>query len=93
MIVTHEVCRFARNTVDTLNFTRELKNIGVEVYFVEDNIWTMDGDGELQIAKNINQIAKRINATDNIFLEDIREMKKKVEEVWQLLKSTLSALL
>lgn len=45
------------------------------------------------IAKNINQIAKRINATDNIFLDDIREMKKKVEEVWQLLKSTLSALL
>ena len=45
------------------------------------------------ISKNINQIAKRINATDNIFLEDIREMKKKVEEVWQLLKSTLSALL
>ena len=25
--------------------TRELKNNGVEVYFVEDNIWTMDGDG------------------------------------------------
>ena len=45
------------------------------------------------IAKNINQIAKRINATDNIFPDDIREMKKKVEEVWQLLKSTLSALL
>lgn len=42
------------------------------------------------IAKNINQIAKRINATDNIFPDDIREMKKKVEEVWQLLKSTLS---
>ena len=30
LIVTREVCRFARNTVDTLNFTRELKNIGVE---------------------------------------------------------------
>ena len=30
------------------------------------------------IAKNINQIAKRINATDNIFSDDIREMKKKV---------------
>lgn len=29
--------------------TRELKNYGVEVYFVEDNIWTMDGDGELQL--------------------------------------------
>lgn len=45
------------------------------------------------IAKNINQVAKRINVTDNIFPDDIREMKKKVEEVWQLLKSTLSALL
>lgn len=48
LIVTREVCRFARNTVDTLVVTRELKNIGVEVYFVEDNIWTMDGDGELR---------------------------------------------
>lgn len=50
MIVTREVCRFARNTVDTLNFTRELKNIGVEVFFVDDNIWTMDGDGELRLS-------------------------------------------
>lgn len=50
LIVTREVCRFARNTVDTLVVTRELKNIGVEVYFVEDNIWTMDGDGELRLS-------------------------------------------
>lgn len=49
LIVTREVCRFARNTVDTLVTTRELKNYGVEVYFVEDNIWTMDGDGELRL--------------------------------------------
>ena len=41
LIVTREVCRFARNTVDTLTFTRELKNLGIEVYFVEDNIWTI----------------------------------------------------
>lgn len=49
LIVTREVCRFARNTVDTLVMTRMLKSIGVEVYFVEDNIWTMDGDGELRL--------------------------------------------
>lgn len=49
LIVTREVCRFARNTVDTLVATRELKNINVEVYFVEDNIWTLDGDGELRL--------------------------------------------
>lgn len=50
LIVTREVCRFARNTVDTLIYTRDLKNnYGIEVYFVEDNIWTMDGDGELRL--------------------------------------------
>ena len=49
LIVTREVCRFARNTVDTLVITRQLKEIGVEVYFVEDNIWTMDNDGELRL--------------------------------------------
>ncbi len=49
LIVTREVCRFARNTVDTLVVTRELKEYGVEVYFVSDNIWTMDNDGELRL--------------------------------------------
>ena len=50
LIATREVCRFARNVVDTLVVTRELKNIGVEVFFIEDNIWTMDGDGELRLS-------------------------------------------
>lgn len=50
LIVTREVCRFARNTVDTLMITRELKNYGVEIFFVSDNIWTMDGDGELRLS-------------------------------------------
>lgn len=42
LIVTREVSRFARNTVDTLVTTRELKQYGVEVYFVNDDIWTIE---------------------------------------------------
>lgn len=50
LIVTREVSRFARNTVDTLQQTRALKKLGVEVYFTEDNIWTLnDEDGELRL--------------------------------------------
>ena len=50
LIVTREVSRFARNTVDTLQETRRLKKMGIEVYFTEDNIWTMnDEDGELRL--------------------------------------------
>ncbi len=51
LVITREVSRFARNTVDTLQQTRILKNYGVEVWFTEDNIWTMnDEDGELRLS-------------------------------------------
>jgi hypothetical protein len=49
MILTREVSRFARNTVDTLQYTRMLKEYGVEVYFIKDGIKTFDGDGELRL--------------------------------------------
>lgn len=49
MIITREVSRFARNTVDTLQYTRLLKDLGVEVFFINDNIKTFDGDGELRL--------------------------------------------
>ncbi len=50
LIITREVSRFARNTVDTLQETRKLKRIGIEVWFTEDNIWTLnDEDGELRL--------------------------------------------
>lgn len=77
LIVTREVCRFARNTVDTLVTTRELKNIGIEVYFVEDNIWTMDGDGELRLSlmatlaqEESRKVSERVKAGQQISREN-----------------------
>ena len=49
LILTKEVCRFARNTVDTLSYTRKLKEKGVGVIFTIDNIDTRDSDGELRL--------------------------------------------
>lgn len=49
IILTKEVCRFARNTVDTLEKTRELKKLGIEVKFIIDNISTFDTDGEFRL--------------------------------------------
>ena len=49
LILTKEVCRFARNTVDTLSYTRMLNDIGVGVIFTIDNIDTRDSDGELRL--------------------------------------------
>lgn len=48
-IITKEVSRFARNTVDALQYTRELKRLGVGVYFMADNINTLDADAELRL--------------------------------------------
>lgn len=47
LIVTREVARFARNTVECLEITRQLKNYGVEVFFVQERIWTLDNEGEM----------------------------------------------
>ena len=45
LILTKEVSRFARNTVDTLNYTRMLKEYDVGVFFINDNIDTRQNDG------------------------------------------------
>ena len=42
-----------------------------------------------KIGVNINQICKRINETGRAFAEDISELKSRMEDVWQLLKSKL----
>ena len=49
LILTKEVSRFARNTVDTLQYTRELKALNIGVYFLLDNIYTLDPDAELRL--------------------------------------------
>ena len=44
------------------------------------------------ITSNINQIAVRVNSSGNVYSEDIDEIKGKVEDIWQSLKSIQSAL-
>ena len=50
MIITKEISRFARNTLDSIYYTRDLKKHGVGVIFMNDNINTLDGDAELRLA-------------------------------------------
>ena len=49
MVITKSISRFARNTVTLLETVRELKLLGVDVYFEEQNIHTMSADGELMM--------------------------------------------
>ncbi len=49
LLVTKSVSRFARNTVDSLTTVRKLKEVGCEIWFEEQNIYTLDSKGELLI--------------------------------------------
>ena len=49
LILTKEITRFARNTLDSIRYTRELLSAGVGVFFQNDNINTFDEDSELRL--------------------------------------------
>mgnify|MGYP003301397358 CR=1 FL=1 len=49
LILTKSISRFARNTVTLLETVRELKNMGVDVFFEEQNIHSLSADGELML--------------------------------------------
>jgi len=49
LIVTKEISRFSRNTLDSIKYTRELLSYGVAVLFVNDNINTAMPDSELRL--------------------------------------------
>ena len=49
LIITKEITRFARNTLDSIQYTRELLSSGVAVFFQNDGINTLDEDSELRL--------------------------------------------
>lgn len=68
LILTKEISRFARNTLDSLQYTRQLKSIGVGVIFINDNINTLDADAEL-----------RLTIMSSIAQEEVRKTSDRVK--------------
>ncbi|MBE6666175.1 MAG: recombinase family protein [Ruminococcaceae bacterium] len=50
LLITKEISRFARNILDSVYYTRMLKQLGIGVFFLNDNIFTLDSDAELRLA-------------------------------------------
>ena len=49
LILVKSISRFARNTVDCLNYIRTLKELGIAVYFEKENINTLSAESEMLI--------------------------------------------
>jgi DNA invertase Pin-like site-specific DNA recombinase len=48
-IITKEISRFSRNTLDSIQYTQELLRLGVAVLFQSDNLNTIDSDSEFRL--------------------------------------------
>lgn len=68
LILTKEISRFARNTVDALVYTRQLKDYGVGVFFQSDNLHTFGTDGEL-----------RLSIMSTLAQEELRKLSERVK--------------
>ncbi len=68
LIITKEISRFARNTLDSLQYTRELLTLGVGVFFQNDNINTLDEDAEL-----------RLTIMSSIAQDELRKLSSRVK--------------
>ena len=67
LVVTKSISRFARNTQDCLQYSRELKELGIPIWFEKERINTMDGKGEVlfTILSSLAQEESR-NISENI---------------------------
>ena len=68
LVITKEISRFARNTLDSLQYTRELLRLGVGVFFQNDNINTLDEDAEL-----------RLTIMSSIAQDELRKLSSRVK--------------
>lgn len=68
LVVTKEISRFARNTLDSIQFTRQLLSSGVGVFFQNDNINTLDEDAEL-----------RLSIMSSIAQDELRKLSSRVK--------------
>ena len=78
----------------TDNLGEYLRKMAIDGYIIQvDYSSIKEQTAELQkIGVNINQIAKRINATGNAYGQDIKEIKGALDKIWQLQRYTLSNL-
>ena len=68
LILTKEISRFSRNTLDSIKYTQELLSCGVGVHFLSDNINTFQPDSEL-----------RLTIMSSIAQEEIRKLSERVK--------------
>jgi hypothetical protein len=77
--------------VPTNNMAAYLRKIAIDGYIIQVDYTDIKAmTAEIQkIGVNVNQIAKRVNATGSVYQEDIEEIKEVLAEIWRLQRLSL----
>lgn len=82
LIITKSISRFARNTVTVLKSARELKGLGVGIFFELQNINTLSGEGELMLTiLSAFAQAESEGASENAKLTNLRKFRQGIPAV------------
>ena len=85
-------CRWcSRSGIYTRNMEAYLRKMAIDGYIIQiDHADIKAMTAEIQkIGVNVNQIAKRVNATGSVYQEDIEEIKEVLAEIWRLQRLSL----
>ena len=88
-LIEHKMSLVPTNQIGA--YLRKMAIDGYIIYTDTKDIQAMNK--ELQrIGRNINQIAKRVNSTNSIYMTDIEELKEDLQNIWRLQRTILSTL-
>ena len=95
--VTQEERNLIENKMKQLHTTKigaYLRKMAIDGYIIyRDDTEIKNMNKQLQaIGRNINQIARKLNSTGNIYKEDIAELKERLDDIWQLQRTILLTL-
>ena len=89
-----KLIKYKMSLVPTRQIGAYLRKMAIDGYIIYTDTANIKGmNKELRaIGRNINQIAKRVNSTGDIYREDIAELRERLGEIWQLQRTILSTL-
>ena len=89
-----KLIEYKMSLVPTRQIGAYIRKMAIDGYVIHPDTTNIKAmNKELRaIGRNINQIAKRVNSTSDIYREDIAELRERLSEIWRLQRTILSTL-
>lgn len=89
IILIKSMSRFARNTIDALNVVQELRSLGIEIYFENEKISTLDTNFDFYLTTAISMAEEESKSNSKTSCGPIKRDSRKASEIGTSMKSCL----